>query len=558
MSQARVDSRRTRPLLILALLAPLSVASATPGSGTGTLPNGVAAGEVSAGRAVLWTRSTDGGSVLFELATDASFQTIVQSGVESAPNPRSGVKRAFDGLAPGTTYYYRASDTGGSTATGRFRTARAPDAHFGLHFGVSGDSRGDNQPYWGIEGAALADLDFFVSLGDTIYADIESPILPGVTQAASLDEFRAKHVEVYSPAGGIEPLADLRGSTAWWTTIDDHEVTNDFAGGAHPSTDPRFDNTGEFINETILYGNGLRAFQDYNPLDDLFYGATGDPRTAHKRKLYRSQVFGRDAAIFVLDARSFRDEGLGSAFPTDPEDVVRYRLASLDPDRTMLGRAQIDELKADLVAADAAGVTWKFVVVPEPIQSLGVLAASDRFDGYAAERNEILEFLVDEEIDNVAFIAADIHGTLINDLTIYPTATGPGIPTSYFEVTTGPIAFDAPFGPTVVSIGFLLGFLTADDVAFYLSLPLPLMDAFVQRLVDYQLLIQGLDPIGLDGGLVNATLDVGGWSATHYYGWSEFEIDAVTQELTITTWGTDFLVPVTPPVVINRVRVQAQ
>ena len=68
----------------------------------------------------------------------------------------------------------------------------------------------------------------------------------------------------------------------------------------------------------------------------------------------------------------------------------------------------------------------------------------------------------------------------------------------------------------------------------------------------------GLDPIGLEGGLVNATLDVGGWSATHYYGWSEFEIDAVTQELTITTWGTDFLVPVTPPVVINRVRVQAQ
>ena len=56
-----------------------------------------------------------------------------------------------------------------------------------------------------------------------------------------LSRFRLKHSEVYSELAGLDTLADLRASTAIFSTIDDHEVTDDFAGGADVSTDPRFD-----------------------------------------------------------------------------------------------------------------------------------------------------------------------------------------------------------------------------------------------------------------------------------------------------------------------------
>ncbi len=48
------------------------------------------------------------------------------------------------------------------------------------------------------------------------------------------------------------------------------------------------------------------------------------------------------------------------------------------------------------------------MLTPEPIQNLGVLIAEDRFEGYAAERTQILKFINDQHIDNVVFVTADI------------------------------------------------------------------------------------------------------------------------------------------------------
>ena len=40
-------------------------------------------------------------------------------------------------------------------------------------------------------------------------------------------------------------------------------------------------------------------------------------------------------------------------------------------------------------------------------------------------------------------------------------------------------------------------------------------------------------------GLRPATLVSGSYASTHTFGWTEFNIDAVTQELLVTTWGID-------------------
>jgi phosphodiesterase/alkaline phosphatase D-like protein len=259
-------------------------------------------------------------------------------------------------------------------------------------------------------------------------------------------------------------MADLRANTALFVTIDDHEVANDFAGGAAVSSDSRFDQTGRLINETQLYRDGLKAFVEFNPLKETTYQTPGVPRTDGKPKLYRSARYGQAACLFLLDARSFRDSEL--ATPEDPNNALQvgaFLFQSFDlnpsapvqplPRRTMLGQAQLSDLKSDLIAAERAGVTWKFVDVPEPIQNLGVLAASDRFEGYAAERSELLGFIHTNHIRNVVFISADIHGTLINNLTFQAgSPASPQIPLRSCRDHHRGHRVYAPFGPTVLDL----------------------------------------------------------------------------------------------------------
>lgn len=510
---------------------------------SGSFPNLVASGDTTDTSTVLWARFTRKGEVAFECSTDPAFGTIAASETATITDPDQPVRVEITGLAAGTQYYYRAA-RGKVSAEGRFRTAPAPGAlPGGLRFGASGDWRGELSPYPAVVNAPGRDLDFFVSLGDTIYADYRSPDL-GLPQAATLEEFRIKHNEVYSERHGMNALAQLRASTSVLATIDDHEVTNDFAGGAPGASDARFAPCGsQYINECELFLNGMQAFQEYNPVEDLFYGPTGDPRTENKQKLYRVRTYGETAAVFILDARSFRDEELVLADPSDPIQVAIFLGQSFGTSRTMLGAQQVADLEADLLQAEVDGIVWKFVVVPEPIQNLGPVAAPDRFEGYAAERTEILRFIDVNGIRNVVFVSADVHGTLVNNLTYQVGPLDPQVPVPAFEITTGPVAYEKPFGPTVVETALAVGLITQQEYDSYLLLDRDGKDGFVQGLLDGLLALFGYDPVGIEPASgVNVTVPPlrSTWVATHVYGWTEFDINAATQDLTVTTYGIDW------------------
>ena len=520
---------------------------------TSTFPNGVAAGDATQTEVVLWARSSVPGLVEFTISTVPDFSTIVGSATANVEDPAIPAKVLIGDLTPGTPYYYRVSGaTPGDAETGQFETSAPMGVHAGLHFGVSGDWRGDLAPFPAIANADEQGLDFFVKHGDTISADEPSPAVPKF-QAETLPEFRAKHAEVYGTTLGMNTWADLQHSTAILATIDDHEVTDNFAGGASPSSDPRFaGSAAQFINDTPLYENGLGAFLDYNAIKDQSYGASGDPRFDGEQQLYRYNTYGSDAATFMLDTRSFRDAPLAAVNPTDPADIVRLLTQSFDPNRTLLGRTQLDNLKHDLADAEAQGITWKFVMVPEPIQNLTIGDAQDRYEGYSAERTELLSFINQNSIDNVVFVSADVHGTFVNNLTYQETPFGPQIPTTAFEVTTGPVAADA-FGPDVVNGATAAGILPSFLQDFYDHLPVQPdpggviddKDDFIKAILNAQDTILGYDKLGLDDnlpaadGLIDATLIQGDYVAAHTYGWTEFNIDAQTQQLHVTTWGIE-------------------
>jgi hypothetical protein len=224
----------------------------------------------------------------------------------------------------------------------------------------------------------------------------------------------------------------------------------------------------------------------------------------------------------------------------------------------LLGDPQLDRLKSDLLSAQANGVTWKIVSIAEPIQNFGPLAAADRYEGYAAERTELLKFIAEHDIQNVVFVTADIHGTAVNNLTYQDVNPGnPGLSflgpqkvVNAWEISTGAVAFDAPFGPTIAQLAHGAGLISDAQLAFYNSLPtapdgddIPNdKDDFIRLLLNQNLasLPSPYSALGLQDSGLDYQLLQGDWFLGHYYGWTEFEIDAVTQQLKVNTYGINY------------------
>ncbi len=538
----------------------LTVALAHPAQAG--LPNGVASGDTTQTSTVLWARSTLSGNVIFQVK-DADTVVFEQS--VPVINPRIPAKLTVNNLTAGKQYTYTVTSPDRVIKTGSFKTASAEGNTPAVSFGVTGDWRGELAPYPAVKNVQSKALDFFVKLGDTIYADISSPAVTG--QAKTLKDYQLKHKEVYTRHEGLNTLARLQRHVSTFSTIDDHEVTNDFAGGAPAASDARFGETTGLINQTALYNNGLQAFTQYNAIADSRYPNVGDALTDGRPDLYRAQRYGSTAAVFMLDARSFRDQGLADVTDiTSPAQVGAFVAESFDigkaTTRTMLGKIQLDRLKAGLLSAQSDQVIWKFVMVPEPIQNLGVLAASDRFEGYASERSELLRFIDENSIKNVVFVTADIHGTLINDLTyqrredvlnailtVGNPLAAPQIPTSAFEISTGSVAFYPGFGDSVIGLlaaipngDLLLAQLFAAvgvaNVAEFNALPMGIRNAAMEGFINQQLNQLGYTPLGLgDNNLIKAKLLKGTNVAVFSFGWTRFDIHPDNHALKITTYG---------------------
>jgi hypothetical protein len=71
-------------------------------------------------------------------------------------------------------------------------------------------------------------------------------------------------------------------------------------------------------------------------------------------------------------------------------------------------------------------------------------------------------------------------------------------------------------------------------------------ESYVLSLVNLLLRVNGYDTIGLNGSTIDAALLQGRYAATTTYGWTEFQIEAITQILTVTVWGINaYPIPIT-------------
>jgi phosphodiesterase/alkaline phosphatase D-like protein len=449
---------RPRLLLVpLAALGALLLFASAASANKFTL--GVSAGDVTQNSAILWAHTQKAGKVGLELSQGA-IGRCPKKGKLPKPTTKSKKSRDFTvhktikKLTPGKSYIYRFCLAGGkASAIGHFDTAPKPNQNKTIKFAVSGDqdaqpAPGQTKPYWDSNFKILADMqkennNFNLDMGDTIYSDTE---VPGVTDLAVTKQQKwAK----YRMNLGQKAWANLRGATSYYGHWDDHEFMNDFAPG-----ESSFDGGKVQVAPPTLYNDSKAAFLDYSP--------TGwNPQTG----LYKTARWGKNVEAFFLDERSFRSNevnyqssvcnnpmtGQPDDFPTAPQSfrdrfvVIRPDLAQPvspacvaainDPNRTMLGAAQLAKFESDIKSSTA---TWKVIFNEVPIQQF-YAAPYDRWEGYGAERTQLLNFLKDN-VKNAVFLTTDIHANLVNDARLATLEPGGPVNSGIMDITTGPVA----------------------------------------------------------------------------------------------------------------------
>ncbi|WP_343450722.1 alkaline phosphatase D family protein [Micromonospora oryzae] len=417
-----------------AVLAGATLTGAAPaGAAGGAFRHGVASGDPLPDGVLLWTRLTptdeaQPGSgvgpeaeVTWQVAADPDFATVVAQGaLTTGPARDHTVKVAVTGLAPATTWWYRFGYAGAWSATGRTMTAPPADADIDrLRLGVVSCANWEAGYFSAYRNLAdRGEVNLVVHLGDYLYeygtgefdagGSVVRPVLPA-HEVLTLADYRIRHA-LYKTDPDLQAL---HASVPWVITWDDHEVANDqWSGGAEnhtPATE------GDFADRVAA---ARQAYAEWMPV-----------RTGADGAIYRRLRFGRLAELSMLDLRSYRSQqASGSAVD--------------DPARTITGDAQMSWLKSGLAASTAR---WKLVGNPVmiarvdlatlpawllgPIGRLlgvpenGVVLNPDQWDGYNADRNELVDHLRATGIRDVVFLTGDIHTSWANEVTTRATGT---------------------------------------------------------------------------------------------------------------------------------------
>jgi alkaline phosphatase D len=246
----------------------------------------------------------------------------------------------------------------------RFTTAPKSDDTAKVSFCFSGDTRESYQPFTAMNAVRAQQPDFFLHLGDTIYADRGG-------NAYQLSHFWSKY-----RANREDVASQLCFSeTCTYVVWDDHEITDNY------------------LPDNPFAPIGRRAFLDYWPI-------RRDPN--EPERIYRSFRWGKALDLFILDTRQYRDRS----------------------NRTMLGKAQKEWLFDALARSRAI---FKFIGTSVPMAGGG----ADRWDGYPAERAELLRYIKEKGIPGVVFLSADLHCAAVTRI---PKSSG------LKDITAGPLA----------------------------------------------------------------------------------------------------------------------
>jgi alkaline phosphatase D len=371
---------------------------------------GVGSGDPSPDGVVLWARlahdaldevgaGTETVGVRWEVAEDSAFARVVRSGrADALPALGHSVHVEVEGLRPARDYFYRLIAGGEASPVGRTRTTPANGAaNDRFDFAFVSCQHYEQGYYTALRHLADEHLDAIVHLGDYIYEG--SATNTGVRrhegpEVRTLEEYRARYTTYRSDAD----LQAAHLSAPWIVTTDDHEVDNDYAG----------DHSWEDVSVERFLLRRAAAYQAYYEFMPL---RRSSMPSGPGMQLYRRIPLGGLATMHVLDTRQFRSrQPCGNGFaPTCAEQV--------EPGRTMLGPAQRRWLFDGLAESSAR---WNVLAQQVLMARFRNRTADgtetwtmDKWDGYPAERQDLLDVMADSGAGNPIVLTGDIHSNWV-------------------------------------------------------------------------------------------------------------------------------------------------
>ncbi|WP_299678966.1 alkaline phosphatase [uncultured Tenacibaculum sp.] len=415
---------------------------------------GVASFDPTNSQVIIWTRYSTtnlSAKLTWQLAKDKDFKDLVRQGeVETDASRDFTVAIEVKDLDENLKLYYRFVNVNDKTTspTGETLTFGSNTSEVKL---VVASCSNYASGYFNVYDAInKSDADVVVHLGDYIYEYGENTYgsfrdPDPIGEIISIDDYRRRYRQYRSE----KPLMDLHQKKPFICVWDDHEVTNDaYVDGAENHQA----NEGDY---EVRKRSALQVYSEYLP---------NTTNLTDNTIIYRKLQLGNVVDLLMLDTRIVgRDKQLDYANYTSAAgfDTVAFQQDWLNPSRTLLGAEQKTWFKNEIAGSSSA---WQIIgqqvlmgkmLIPAELLSLfgtpqfqvalGELVQIkarllqndptltqqeiarvktvvpynlDAWDGYFAEREEILATFKDKK---VVVLAGDTHNAWQTNLV---TATG--------------------------------------------------------------------------------------------------------------------------------------
>jgi alkaline phosphatase D len=365
--------------------------------------HGVASGDPLHDRVIIWTRVTpdevNENSIqgTWRVSMSPEMSHIIASGEFSTNQPKDyTVKIDVTNLTPSTCYYFDFETAGNYSTVGRTRTADlGPNSN--VRFAVVSCSNYQHG-YFNVYGALAQrnDVNAVLHLGDYIYeygigvysANMADRAHSPVHETITLDDYRLRYSH-YRLDNDLQAVHQQYPFICVW---DDHESANDaWTGGAQnhtPSTEGPWQ---------VRKNNAIQAYFEWMPIRE----------TAFENSIYRKIEYGDLVNLYMLDTRL---EGRMMQLQATSPSINNH-------DRTLLGLDQKNWLKNELINSTSQwNIIAQQVMMAPLLNSWNLPVNTDIWDGYPAERAELLNYIIDYDIPNVVVLTGDFHTSWANNL----------------------------------------------------------------------------------------------------------------------------------------------
>ena len=344
--------------------------------------HGIASGDPTTNSVIIWTKidsEENSTSVEYQISKDKEFKNIIYDDyIYTDKKQDNTIKIDIKALKPETKYYYRFIYKNEYSEVGTTKTLPARARNFRIAF-ISCQNYGAGF-FTAYQHIIKDNPDLVVMLGDSIYDQANYKNRKDESgNAENLEGYRKKYKYYLNDTFYRKARKELPFVFIW----DDHEVKDDYSG------------VDLMKNNPDKIKSAYQAFFEYTPI-----------RKIKDFQIYRNITIGNLLSMNLIDGRQYRDSN-----PCKVGQMLNIpcTLKSYNDDKNYLGKDQKEWLKNSLKESSSIWNVLANNTMMMESDFLGTIINYDEWDGYMKEKNELLDFIYDNNIKNNLVFTGDLH-----------------------------------------------------------------------------------------------------------------------------------------------------